>query len=129
MFKDAQHAWNPTPDEIKAWAYSDEGIPDQDWELAVNSFDNIPVICGFIDDERCKKTSFFLGSLYVFTGDIVRSGIKEDVDQLSELLDNAEYKAQSEMLHAWIKRSKHLIHHPDTYDYAYWGLYSRYVYK
>lgn len=128
IFRDAHHAWNPTPEEIKIWAYSDEKIPEQDWELAVNSFDNIPMICTFIDDENCNHTSFFLSSLYVFTGDIIMSGEIEEIERLSVLLDKVEMTAKSEKLYAWIKRSKHLIQHPNTYDYTYWGLGSKYVY-
>jgi hypothetical protein len=79
IFKDAQHAWNPSQYEIRAWAYSSEKIPEQDWELAVNSNDNIPMNCELIEDGKCKHTSFFLSSLYVFTGDIVKTGKKEAV--------------------------------------------------
>ncbi len=45
--------------KIKLWAYSDIKIPDQDWELAVNCFENIPMICSFVDDEKCKPIHFF----------------------------------------------------------------------
>ncbi|NQX71697.1 hypothetical protein HQN90_37045 [Paenibacillus alba] len=130
IFRDAQHAWNPTPEEIRAWAYSDEKIPDQDWELAVNSFENIPMICSFIDDDNCNEyhTSFFLSSLYVFTGDIVKSGEIKETARLSVLLEKVEMTAKSVKLNDWIKRSKHLIQQPKTYDYAYWGLFSKYVY-
>ena len=128
IFRDAQHAWNPTPEEIKAWAYSDEMIPEQDWELAVNSFGNIPMICSFIDDENCNHISFFLSSLYVYTGDIVRSGDIQEIEMLKMLLDKVAISAKSEKLTDWIKRSKYLIHQPNTYDYTYWGLGSKYVY-
>ena len=128
IFKDLQHAWNPSPEEIRAWAYSNEKIPEQDLELAVNSFENIPMICTFIDDEKCTHTSFFLSSLYVFTGDIVRSGITEDIVSLHELVDHVTKTAKSEQLKNWVERSKHLIKHPKEYDYDYWGLGSKYVY-
>lgn len=128
MFRDAQHAWNPTPDEIRVWAYSNEMIPEQDWELAVNSFENIPMICTFVDDKQCRHISFFLSSLYVFTGDIVRSREIEEINKLCELLDRLEVTVKSKELGDWIARSKNLIQHPDIYDYDYWGLGSKYVY-
>lgn len=128
MFRDAQHAWNPSPNEIRTWAYSDLKIPEQDWELAVNSFDNIPMICSFIEDKQCKHISFFLGSLYVFTGDIVKAGIKNEIDRLKDLLLKIEKTATSEELKAWITRSKTLLQDPSKYNYAYWGLGSKYVY-
>ncbi len=49
----------PKPKKIKLWAYSDMEIPGQDWELAVNCFENIPMICSFVDDEKCKPIHFF----------------------------------------------------------------------
>lgn len=128
MFRDTQHAWNPTPEEIRRWAYSNEKIPEQDWELAVNSVENIPMICTFIDDEQCIRASFFLSSLYVFTGDVVRSGEKEDITVLLLLLDRVAVSPKTEKLKAWIERSKHLIQNPEEYDYEYWGLGSKYVY-
>ena len=60
MFKDG---WNPTQKEIKKWAYSDESISEQDWELAVANFENIPMICTFVDDERYKQSAFALSEL------------------------------------------------------------------
>lgn len=123
-----EDAWNPSPEEIRAWAYSREKIPAQDWELAVNCFENIPMLCTFIDDVKCKRTSFFLSCLYVFTGDIVRSGKTEDMLRLSVLVDQVAKKAQSEQLINWLERSRHLIRHPDEYHYDYWGLGSKYVY-
>ncbi|MBQ4898762.1 hypothetical protein KB559_07925 [Paenibacillus sp. Marseille-P2973] len=128
MFKDSDHAWNPTAEEIRIWAYSDALIPEQDWELAVNSFENIPMICSFVDDEECKHISFFLSCLYVFTGDFVRSRKNEEYNDLIELLNSIEVIAKSEELKDWIKRSKDLILNPDKYDYRFWGLGSEYVY-
>lgn len=129
MFKDSQHAWNPTSEEIRIWAYNNELIPEQDWELAVNSFENIPMICSFVDDKECKHLSFFLSSLYVFTGDIVRGEEIEEYNKLTELLKKLEVTAKSEELKAWITRSKELIQNPKKYDYRLWGLGSEYVYK
>lgn len=129
MWRDAQHAWNPNQKDIRIWAYSDMKIPDQDWELAVNSFENIPMICSFVDDEKCKHIPFFLSSLYVFTGDVVESGEEKGIKELSVLLEKVSTFAKTEELNVWIERSKHLIQHPRDYNYDYWGLGSKYVYK
>ena len=126
MFKDV---WNPTQKEIKKWAYSDEIIDVQDWELAVAEFENIPMICALVDDERCKQTSFFLSALYVFTGDIIRSADSEIFEKLSQLLKQVKGTAKSEKLKLWIKRSQDIINHPEQYDYKYWGLGSDYAYE
>lgn len=125
MFKDP---WNPTQDEIKAWAYSDMYAPDQDFELAVNTIGNIPMICGFINDPTCNKHKFFLSSLYVCTGDIVRvpqENQKAEFERLLEQLSNGDH---SLLVQEWITRSLHLVQNPDTYSYEYWGLDSKFVY-
>ena len=129
MFKET---WNPTQREIKKWAYRNKPVPTQDWELAVAEFENIPMICALVDDARCKKTSFFLSALYVFTGDTIRSGRRGDsekIEKLSQLLKEIEGTAKSEKLKLWIKRSQDIIKHPEQYTYKYWGLSSSYVYK
>lgn len=85
------------------------------------------MICSFIEDENCKHNSFFLSSLYVFTGGIARSGEIGEIVKLSVLLDKVEISAQSVNLKDWINRSKHLIKYPNTYDYTFWGLGSKFV--
>lgn len=127
LFRDGNHAWNPTSKEIRSWAYSKEGIPEQDWELAVNSFDHIPMICTFIDDETCNRDRFFLSSLYVFTGDVIRGAKVEEVQKLSILLNKVDKTAKAKKLKVWIQRSKHLIQYPEEYSRDYWGLGSKYI--
>ncbi len=126
MFKDT---WNPTPEEIKRWAYSKDRIPEQDWELALYSGDNISMICSFVEDPECttKHRHFFLRCLYVYTGDIVRVQHSESMASLLDLLNQLEQTARSQELQAWITRSKELIESPENYTYAYWGLGSKYV--
>ena len=126
MFKDA---WNATQEEIKKWAYSDEGIPMQDWELALARFENIPMICTLVEDKQCKATSFFLCVLYVFAGDTIRGGDNEEIEKLSELLQVIARTAKSKELKLWIERSQLLIDYPEYYEDTYWGLDSKYVYE
>ena len=51
--------WNPTEEEIVKWAYNREKVPIQDWELAVNSIENIEMIISFVEDVNCPKRRFF----------------------------------------------------------------------
>ncbi|GED34457.1 hypothetical protein BCE02nite_55980 [Brevibacillus centrosporus] len=81
-----------------------------------------------MEDEKCKHTRFFLGCLYVFVGDIIRSQIERDIHQLAVLLKEIAKSARNENLDAWVQRSLQLIQNPQLYDYDYWGLGSKYVY-
>ncbi|MGG0937058.1 hypothetical protein ABHN11_13220 [Brevibacillus centrosporus] len=128
MWRDIQHIWNPNQDDIKSWAYSDSRIPEQDWELAVINFPNIPMICGLVDDPKCKHTRFFLGCLYVFVGDVVRSQNEQDIHQLTVILKRVTDSLKNENLTTWVQRSLQLIQNPKLYNYEYWGLGSKYVY-
>ncbi|WP_085994308.1 hypothetical protein [Oceanobacillus senegalensis] len=56
MFQDV---WNPTQEEIKKWAYSEADIPEQDWELTISSFENIPMICASIEIKTVITLPFF----------------------------------------------------------------------
>lgn len=127
MFKDA---WNPTQEEIKAWAYDAEAYaPEQDFELAVAETQNIPMICGFVNDESCPKRKFFLSSLYVYTGDIVRSKNEKAIHDLTQLLNTqAQTAGNTQPLADWLSRSAHLIRQPESYTYEFWGMGSQYVY-
>ncbi|OEG09868.1 hypothetical protein BCR25_10210 [Enterococcus termitis] len=112
-------------------AYSDESIPDQDWELALFSeenIDNIFMICEFIEDEKCSKKSFF-GTLYVLTGDVITSNNQKYISQLTRAIIEMKPLFKSQSIIKWIKRSEKLIEKSETYSYEYWGLNSRYVYK
>jgi hypothetical protein len=125
MFNDA---WNPTQDEIRAWAYTPNASHEQDWELAVNETENIPMICGFINDEKCQHKPFFLSSLYVYTGDIVRSKDEERILRLIKLLNEISDGQNTSPVLDWIIHSIHLVTHPEKYNYAHWGIGSAYVY-
>ncbi|MDD1502890.1 hypothetical protein PVA17_08985 [Lysinibacillus sp. CNPSo 3705] len=100
--------------------------PVQDWELAIYKFENIPMICTFVEDEQCEHTSYFLNTLYVFIGDMVRVG--RDIQKLTQLLDMIEHTTKSKELKLWIERSQLLIEYPEYYDNFYWGLCSKFVY-
>lgn len=120
--------WNPTKEEISKWAYSNELIPDQDWELAVYDIDNIDLIIKLACDIECKHREFFLGCLYVFTGDIIDSKDNDEIIKLKSILLKASRQVDPEIVE-WVARSSELIAHPEKYSYKYWGLDSAYVYK
>lgn len=127
-----ENIWFPKKEEILKWAYDNESsIPCQDWELALfseGSFENVKLLCSFIEDRKCKKKDFFLGVLYVLTGDTVTSENKEAINKLYNLLNDLKGNYQSQTIIQWINRSEKLINFPKLYSYKFWGLDSSYVY-
>ena len=56
--------WNPQESEIRAWAYSDEKWPEQDWDLAVCEGKNDDTLYDLAHDINCPKRGF-LFTLYI----------------------------------------------------------------
>lgn len=121
--------WNPTLDEVRTWAYSSALIPEQDWELAVVDKPESQQLClDLAADPDCPNRQFFLGCLYVFTGDTVSDKGSHPMDELNDLLERAA-RSNDKLVQAWVERSRALILEPSDYTYAYWGLGSKYVYN
>lgn len=121
--------WNPSLDEIRSWAYSSALIPDQDWELAVVDKPESQRLCLVLAaDPACPHRQFFLGCLYVFTGDTISDKESHPLEELTDLLELAAPYSDVN-IRAWVERSKALLLDPSGYTYAYWGLGSKYVYN
>jgi len=123
--------WNPTKKEIIEWGNSNEIVPNQDWELALFSsgdYSNIYIICDFVSAENHPKKNFFLGVLYVLSGDTIKYEDKKDIELLSKLIKNIKSKYHSVDIQTWIERTEQLIQNPKLYSYEYWGIDSSYVY-
>lgn len=118
--------WNPTQEEIKEWAYDKNAVCEQDWELAVYDFENIDLILELVNDKKCPKRRFFLGCLYVFSGDIVRRGRNLEIDKLRIIIEKASKYTEAWIVN-WTKRTSILLSDPSNYSYEYWGLGSKYV--
>ena len=80
--------WNPSHADIRQWAYSNEMIPEQDWELAlIGKVADQQLCLTLAADRDCPNRTFFLGCLYVFTGDTIRGTIEHPIEELESLLD------------------------------------------
>ena len=114
--------WNPTPDELRTWAY-DAGAtwPNEDWDLAVTRDDRSAAILQFATDLACPSRNFFLRCLYLLVGDAVRSNVaihrREVVlDLLARIPDECPPDVAR-----WAERSRTLLSGPsDAVDYDLW---------
>jgi hypothetical protein len=59
---------NPTPDELRTWAYSAEAEPTQDFDILVAEPAMLPTLLEAVGDVSCPKRSYLLGSLYCLVG-------------------------------------------------------------
>jgi hypothetical protein len=113
--------WNVTVEELRIWA-ADAGAPwpDQDWNLAVARGNLASEVLRLATDLACPNRSFFLGVLYLFVGDAVRTTWRAfDQKMIAALLDEGS-RAADASIRRWVTRSRDLVQHPDRFDYADW---------
>ena len=64
--------WNPSPGEIRAWAYDAESLePCQDFKLALSWSWHEKALLECASDDRCPKRRYFLDVLYLIVGNAV----------------------------------------------------------
>ena len=113
--------YNPTPEEIEAWAYSNKLEPTQDWNITITTVDNATLLLKLTSDPKCKKSKYFLKTLYFLVGDIVgkKGSPKPEIDSLMKVFSESE-QVGNRQVHRWVRLSRHLINHPDEFDYNKW---------
>jgi hypothetical protein len=112
--------WNPTAEEVRAWAYDADATHDQDWELAVIHSGYDELLIELAADSSCPNAGFFLACLYLLVGDYVRTeGRSQPGLDLPALFERAESTTDPD-LHLWVVRSRDLIRHPEKFDYKRW---------
>ncbi len=114
---------SPSPsnaDDIRAWAYSDDAEPQQDFDLLITGLGNERLFLDLATDNACPKRKYFLSCLYLFVGDAVstryETNSRTDVEELLGLAD----AVADEALREWIGRSRQLIVDPESFDYDLW---------
>ena len=121
--------WNPTPAEVRAWAYEPFALsPTEDWHIAVTTDERSGLILRLACDLSCPSRNFFLGCLYLFVGDAVRSGFlvrrrEAVVDLLAQVPSDSPPDVKR-----WVGRATALLAGPsDAVDYELWcaGGYAR----
>jgi hypothetical protein len=71
-------------------------------------------------DDACPKRQDFLNCLYLLVGDAVMTeGVGTSYEEVEILLELATKEANPHIT-TWVKRSRHLLSHPDEFDYDLW---------
>lgn len=70
MFADV---FNPTINEIRAWAYSDQLCPEQDWDLYLLNDDNLALFLELASDDQCPTQDFFKHMIYLYVAEDLRT--------------------------------------------------------
>ncbi|MFQ3555875.1 hypothetical protein QZN11_03545 [Streptomyces gramineus] len=113
---------DPTPEEMTAWAYAPEAQPpvSQDWDILATRPDFGSLFLALVADRQCPHRHFFLGCLYLLTGDAVRTRFHTmpEVD-LNALADEAMSIGEA-WVSTWAARTRALVRSPESFDYEEW---------
>jgi hypothetical protein len=113
--------WNPLPDEIREWAYTDGALePCQDWDLALSrgGYEKPPLECAA--DARCPNRAYFLSVLYLVVGDALRTDFRAMARPIVEAFIQRGDEYRHPDIRLWQQRSRHLMKHPEKFDYRLW---------
>jgi hypothetical protein len=111
--------WRPSWEEIRAWAYSTDPEPCQDWALACAWQEGyFRDYIGLAARDDCPRRRFFLHIVYLVVGDKVRRG--DAAWQVQALIEKGDGVRHPDV-RRWEERSRELLAAPDSFDYFDWG--------
>jgi len=121
--------YNPVAEDIRSWAF-DVGAeePVQDWDLMLAHVAQDELFLELASDDACPKADYFLALLYLIVGDAVRTDYAgRTKDRIEGLLKKGEASFPKRCIYLWIRRSKDLLAHPESFRYDDWcaGLLAR----
>jgi hypothetical protein len=113
--------WNPSPDEIRHWAYDADAVePCQDFDLALEWSRHEHALFQCASDDCCPKQVFFLRVLYLIVGDAVRTDFRSTQRPIIDGFIKRGDEYQHPAIAIWQQRSRELIDHPEHFDYELW---------
>jgi hypothetical protein len=119
---DFHDPWNPTHDEVMAWAFdADAAEPSQEFELALSwARQHERTYLELAGDDGCPKRRYFLSLIYFMIGNAVRQEFKgvarplvEGLIQLGDAVDHPDIRT-------WQARARGLLADPDEYSFDAW---------
>jgi hypothetical protein len=114
-------AWNPSPDEIRAWAYTPGAQePCQDWDLALLWSGHEKALLDCASDEACPNRVRMLSVLYLVVGDAVRSNFRSRAQPIVEGFIDRGDRYPHPSIKLWQSRSRALLRDPSSFEYEAW---------
>ncbi|HEX6500906.1 MAG TPA: hypothetical protein VF054_18030 [Micromonosporaceae bacterium] len=115
---------DPTPDEMRAWAYRpdsvDLGSLPQDWDLLVVTERLIPTLFDLAMDTTCPARRFALHCLYIYAADAIRTNFRAHPKRrLRKMVEQAEEDGDA-LLAIWAHNVRALSARPELFEYHDW---------
>lgn len=113
--------WNPTPNEIRTWAYAPDAVePCQDWDLALSWSLHEKVLLETASDEACPNRRYLLRVLYLIVGDAIRTDFHTRQRSIIEGLVARGDEYGHPDIRTWQQRSRELLASPALFNYDLW---------
>ena len=115
---------DPSPAELRAWAYQPDSVPlqsmPQDWDLLVSGDRLIPTLFELAMDRSCPARRFAVHCLYIYAADGIRTKFRAHPKRrLRKLVERAEQLGDEQML-VWAYNTRVLLARPELFDYHDW---------
>jgi hypothetical protein len=115
---------DPTPGELRAWAYHPDAVPlhtmPADWDLLVSGDRLIGTLFTVALDPACPARRFALHCLYIYAADAIRTNFQAHPKRkLRKFVEQAEAEGD-EMLAVWAHNTRMLLARPELFDYHDW---------
>lgn len=124
MFRGFANPVDPTPRELRAWAFQPGSVPlhtmPADWDLLVAGDRLIGTLFELAMDPSCPARRFALHCLYIYAADAIRTNFRAHPRRkLRKLVEEAESDGD-EMVRFWAHNSRMLLARPELFDYHEW---------
>jgi hypothetical protein len=115
---------DPTPAELRAWAYQPDSVPlhamPPDWDLLVSGDHLIGTLFELAMDPACPARRFALHCLYIYAADGIRTNFEAHPKRrLRKLVEQAEEHGD-EMMAIWAHNTRTLLARKELFDYHDW---------
>ena len=124
VFRGFANPVDPTPGELRSWAYHPEAVPIEgmpaDWDLLVSGDHLIVTLFDLALDRSCPARRFALHCLYIYAADGIRTSFKAHPKRrLRKFVELAESEGD-DFLGTWAHNTRMLLARPDLFDYHDW---------
>ena len=115
---------DPTPAELRAWAYAPDSVSlasmPPDWDLLVSGDYLVGTLFDLAMDRSCPARRFALHCLYIYAADAIRTNFKAHPKRrLRRMVEQAEAEGD-DLMATWAVNARVLILRPDAFDYHQW---------
>ena len=115
---------DPTPGELRAWAYHPDAVPlhtmPADWDLLVSGDRLIGTLFTVALDPACPARRFALHCLYIYAADAIRTNFRAHPKRkLKRLMEQAERSGDLDLSN-WAHNARVLLSRPELFEYADW---------